>query len=61
MIGLSTTLCLICMDTIYFQECPTGGWWIHEHHPDDNHDAYSSFHPEGGWDDDGNYVYSFGN
>ena len=31
--------CSICNDEIWYQECPTGGWWIHTNHPDDDHDA----------------------
>ena len=31
--------CGICYTDIFWQECPTGGWWIHRNHPCDNHDA----------------------
>jgi len=34
-------LCDKCQTAIYWQDCPTGGWWIHEVHPKDNHDAES--------------------
>jgi len=32
--------CGQCADLIEWQDCPTGGWWIHHEHPDDGHDAY---------------------
>jgi hypothetical protein len=31
--------CKVCNDRIFWQSCPTGGWWIHTHHPADDHDA----------------------
>lgn len=31
--------CTKCGGQIFYQDCPTGGWWIHEVHPADNHDA----------------------
>lgn len=31
--------CIHCGGRCHWQECPTGGWWIHEHHPTDDHDA----------------------
>jgi len=33
------TNCRVCGGTIDYQESPTGGWWIHWDHPDDDHDA----------------------
>jgi hypothetical protein len=32
-------VCRVCDDGIWWQECPTGGWWIHDVHPADGHDA----------------------
>jgi DNA-directed RNA polymerase subunit RPC12/RpoP len=34
-----TSSCRRCEGRIFYQDCPTGGWWIHEAHPDDDHDA----------------------
>jgi len=31
--------CKACRGRVFWQECPTGGWWYHESHPTDNHDA----------------------
>lgn len=31
--------CVVCGARIGWIECPTGGWWAHEVHPADNHDA----------------------
>jgi hypothetical protein len=31
--------CATCGGGIRYQACPTGGWWIHETHPADHHDA----------------------
>lgn len=31
--------CQVCQGIMFYQECPTGGWWIHVHHPADDHDA----------------------
>lgn len=31
--------CHECGNVIYWQEAPGGGWWVHEHHPVDGHDA----------------------
>lgn len=31
--------CAVCGGGIRYQACPTGGWWIHDTHPDDDHDA----------------------
>jgi len=33
--------CAVCHSPVFFQDCPTGGWWIHHTHPDDGHDAVS--------------------
>lgn len=31
--------CSHCGDAIYWISAPTGGWWAHEVHPEDEHDA----------------------
>lgn len=31
--------CVVCAEAIWWQSCPTGGWWVHERHPADGHDA----------------------
>lgn len=31
--------CATCGGAIGWIDCPTGGWWAHEHHPEDDHDA----------------------
>lgn len=31
--------CRHCEGPIWWMECPTGGWWIHDRHPLDDHDA----------------------
>jgi hypothetical protein len=33
--------------------CPTGGWWSHRTHPDDDHDAEIGWQPEEQMDDHG--------
>jgi hypothetical protein len=37
----ATARCVECGGIIHWQECPTGGWWIHENHPADDHDGKS--------------------
>ncbi|OLT97693.1 hypothetical protein BKG60_04820 [Mycobacterium syngnathidarum] len=39
--------------------CPTGGWWSHREHPDDNHDAEIGWQPEEAMDDQG-HVFTVG-
>ncbi|WP_449342263.1 hypothetical protein, partial [Streptomyces aurantiogriseus] len=34
-----TTTCRTCVTPINYIDCPTGGWWAHEQHPADEHDA----------------------
>jgi len=34
-----TSVCDTCSGNIFWQDCPTGGWWIHQQHPEDGHDA----------------------
>jgi hypothetical protein len=31
--------CEICDEMVLWIECPTGGWWRHVDHPEDDHDA----------------------
>ena len=31
--------CSVCDGLMYWIECPTGNWWKHAVHPDDDHDA----------------------
>lgn len=31
--------CSTCGEAVYYQDCPTGGWWIHDRHPADSHEA----------------------
>ncbi|WBP89492.1 hypothetical protein [Kitasatospora cathayae] len=31
--------CTTCHTAIHWIDCPTGGWWRHDQHPADNHDA----------------------
>lgn len=33
------TACRTCVTPINFIDCPTGGWWAHDTHPADGHDA----------------------
>lgn len=33
--------CAVCQTRIDWIDAPTGGWWAHLDHPDDNHDAVS--------------------
>jgi Fe-S-cluster-containing dehydrogenase component len=33
------TFCKHCKKAMFWQHCPTGGWWIHFKHPLDGHDA----------------------
>ena len=33
------TFCRECEGLIYWISCPTGGWWKHTAHPDDDHDG----------------------
>jgi hypothetical protein len=47
------TLCAPCGQPIAYIDCPTGGWWAHDEHPADEHDA---FPPNGGHNADCAYV-----
>lgn len=31
--------CVVCGGSIHWLDAPTGGWWAHDRHPDDGHDA----------------------
>ncbi len=37
--------CRTCHGVISWVECPTGGWWQHDEHPEDGHDAVSGYDP----------------
>ncbi len=37
--GTPRALCMTCESFIGWVDCPTGGWWAHEVHPLDGHDA----------------------
>lgn len=34
--------CFVCGGRVGYIDCPTGGWWAHEVHPEDEHDAVPS-------------------
>ncbi|MCG6493398.1 hypothetical protein [Kitasatospora sp. A2-31] len=46
-------MCAVCRTAIEWIDCPTGGWWRHDQHPADDHDA---FPPCGGHDSSCAYV-----
>lgn len=31
--------CTVCHERVVWIDCPTGGWWAHDVHPSDDHDA----------------------
>jgi hypothetical protein len=33
--------CSFCHTDVFWQDCPSGGWWIHRYHPADDHEAVS--------------------
>jgi hypothetical protein len=35
----SAATCGTCRQPIHWVDCPTGGWWRHDQHPTDGHDA----------------------
>lgn len=35
--------CIHCGQPCYWVDCPTGGWWAHVQHPQDDHDADFNF------------------
>lgn len=35
--------CGVCGGGTWYQDCPTGGWWVHDSHPADGHDATPLF------------------
>lgn len=37
-----TATCQACTTTLMWIDCPTGGWWAHDEHPGDGHDAIAS-------------------
>lgn len=48
--------CRTCNGVLLWQDCDTGGWWFHEVHPADDHDAVSSFDPAEEMDAYGRWV-----
>ncbi|MDH6610253.1 hypothetical protein M2164_005888 [Streptomyces sp. SAI-208] len=40
------TNCRVCVTPIAWVDCPAGGWWAHNQHPEDGHDAIP-----GAWQD----------
>lgn len=51
--------CTECATVIYYQDCPTGGWWYHIKKPNDGHDAraFGGYVPASGTDENGKIVY----
>lgn len=47
--ALSSFICGVCGHRVGWIDCPTGGWWAHEVHPSDDHDAMECV-PESGND-----------
>ena len=35
----SLSACRICVGVVSWVDAPTGGWWAHDRHPDDHHNA----------------------
>ncbi|WP_433560629.1 hypothetical protein ACQP1O_23415 [Nocardia sp. CA-151230] len=48
--------CLACTNRIHWVESPTGGWWKHDKHPGEDHDAVSPLRVLEEIDNSGNYV-----
>lgn len=38
--------CKVCGKLAHWISCPTGGWWAHNTHPQDGHDAELGWQPE---------------
>lgn len=45
--------CNKCYKTCHYIDCPTGGWWAHDIHPADDHDADPGWEPESDMTNDG--------
>lgn len=41
------SVCVRCGGVVGWVDCPTGGWWAHEVHPEDDHDAWPSVDGDG--------------
>jgi hypothetical protein len=39
--------CAACAGSIYYLYSPYGGWWIHNLHPEDGHDAQPKHSTDG--------------
>ncbi|WP_280193240.1 hypothetical protein [Nocardia farcinica] len=37
-----TATCTVCRTDIHWIDAPTGGWWAHDVHPEDEHDAQTT-------------------
>ncbi|WP_203236553.1 hypothetical protein [Nocardia panacis] len=48
--------CENCGASITWIACPTGGWWTHDNHPADNHDAITQVQPPEDVDDRGHWI-----
>ncbi|MFE7744428.1 hypothetical protein [Nocardia sp. NPDC057455] len=53
---LITATCTVCGTGIHWIECPTGGWWAHEVHPADHHDAATLVEVEEDMTNDGWWI-----
>ncbi|WP_016886915.1 hypothetical protein [Mycobacteroides abscessus] len=50
------SICVECAGVVFWQDCPTGGWWFHEHDPADHHDAAAEFDPIEYIDERGSWI-----
>jgi hypothetical protein len=51
-----TAPCDTCGAQIRWLDCPTGGWWAHDVHPADHHDAATTIEIEQDMTNDGWWV-----
>ena len=51
--------CKVCDGQCHWIGCPTGGWWAHQTHPADHHDADLGWQPEQDEDHNG-YTFTVG-
>ena len=47
-----STLCDTCDEIMYWIDCPTGGWWKHVDHPEDDHEGTAPIPAHSGEDYD---------
>lgn len=51
------SICVECAGVVFWQECPTGGWWIHEQHQAEYlHGAAAEFDPIEYIDERGSWI-----